>query len=65
MRQKNESVSWKTEWCKSLLQKRKKTMKRNEDRRHLWDNVKCTNIHIIGAPEGERREKVPKKIFKT
>ena len=33
-------------------------MKRNEDSlRDLWDNIKCTNIHIIGVPEGEERER--------
>ena len=32
--------------------------------RELWDNVKCTNIHIIGVPEGEEREKGTEKIFK-
>ena len=39
-------------------------MKRNEDSlRDLWDNVKHNNIRIIGVPEGEEREKGPKKIF--
>ena len=39
-------------------------MKRNEDSlRHLWDNNKCINICIIGSPEGEEREKGPKKLF--
>ena len=39
-------------------------MKRNEDSlRDLWDNIKYTNIHILGAPEGEEREKGPEKIF--
>ena len=39
-------------------------MKRNEDSlRDLWDNIKHTNIHIIGVPEGEEREKGPEKIF--
>ena len=28
-------------------------MKRYEDR-DLWNNMKCTNIHIIVVPEGER-----------
>ena len=38
-------------------------MKRNEDSlRDLWDNIKCNNIHIIGVPEGEEREKGPEKI---
>ena len=37
-------------------------MKRNEESlRELWDNVKCTNIHITGVPEGEEREKPKKK----
>ena len=39
-------------------------MKRNEDSlRDLWDNMKCTSIHVIGAPRGEKREKGPEKIF--
>ena len=28
----------------------------------LWDNIKGINIHIIGVPEGEEREKGPEKI---
>ena len=45
-------------------QKKEKRMKRNEDSlRDLWDNIKCNNIHIIGVPEGEEREKGPEKIF--
>ena len=39
-------------------------MKRNEDSlRDLWDNIKRNNIRIIGVPEGEEKEKGPKKIF--
>ena len=39
-------------------------MKRNEDSlRDLWDNIKCTNICIMGVPEGEESEKGPEKIF--
>ena len=30
----------------------------------LWDKFKCTNIHIIGVPEGEEREKFLEKIYK-
>ena len=29
----------------------------------LWKNIKHNNIHIIGVPEGEEREKGPEKIF--
>ena len=29
-------------------------MKRNKDiLRDLWENINCTNIHIIGVPEEE------------
>ena len=31
--------------------------------RELWD-VKCTNIRIIGVPEGGEREKGTEKVFK-
>ena len=45
-------------------QNKEKIMKRNEDSlRDLWDNIKCNSIHIIGALEGEEREKGPEKIF--
>ena len=44
-------------------QKREKRLKTNgENLRELWDNVKGTNIHIIGVPEGEEREET-EKIF--
>ena len=45
-------------------QKREKRLKTNEESlRELWDNVKRTNIHIIGVPEGEEREKGTENIF--
>ena len=46
-------------------QNKEKRVKRNEDSlRDIWDNIKCNNIRIIGVPEGEEREKGPKRIFK-
>ena len=43
---------------------KEKRMKRNEDiLRDLWDNIKHTNIRMIGVPEGEEREKEPEKIL--
>ena len=40
-------------------------MKRNEDSlRNLWENIKCTNVCIIGAPEGQEREQGPEIIDK-
>ena len=44
-------------------QKRGKKIENKESLRELWDNVKCTNIHIIGVPEGEEREKGTEIIF--
>ena len=44
-------------------QNKEKRMKRTEDSlRDLWDNVKCTNIRIIGVPE-EEKKKGTEKIF--
>ena len=41
-----------------------KGMERNEDRlRDLWDNIKHTNIWIIGVPEEEEKKKGYEKIF--
>ena len=40
-----------------------KKNKKNEDSlRDLWDNIKHTNIHIIGAPEGEERKDLRKYL---
>ena len=39
-------------------QKIRGKIKRNEDSlRVLLENIKCTNIHIIGVPKGEQRER--------
>ena len=47
-----------------MQSRKEKSLKTNEESlRELWDNVKHTNICIIGVPEGEEREKGPKKIF--
>ena len=40
-------------------------MKRNEDSlRDLWDNIKYTNIHIIGVPEEKSKRKDWRKYLK-
>ena len=48
-------------WCWT-----EKRMKRSEDSlRELWANIKRTNIHIIGVPEGGEREKGLRTYLKT
>ena len=47
-----------------MKQREKKRIKINEDNlRDLWDNVKCTNIRIIGVPEEEDKKKGHEKIL--
>src|SRR5574337_316923 len=45
-------------------QNKVKRMKRTEDSlRDLWDNIKCTNIQIIGVPDEEEKKKAYEKNF--
>ena len=45
-------------------QNKVKRMERTEDKlRDLWDNIKRTNIRIIGVPGGEEKKKGCEKIF--
>ena len=46
-------------------QNKENRMKRIEDSlRDLWNNIKCTNIQIIGVPEEEEKKKGSEKILK-
>ena len=48
----------------AVEQNKEKRMKRNEDSlRDFWDNIKRTNIRIIGVPEEEEKKKGTEKIF--
>ena len=45
-------------------QNKEERMKRTEDAlRDLWDNIKCTNIRIIGILEEEEKKKGYEKNF--
>ena len=58
-------MTWRTEVESTAREQNiEKRMKMNENSlRDLWENIKCTNICIIGLLEGEEREKGPEKIF--
>ena len=44
-------------------QRKEKRMKRIEDSlRDLWDNIKCTNIRIIGVPKKRKRKGLRKYL---
>ena len=41
-------------------------IQRNEDNlRDTWDNIKCTNVHMVGVPEGEERESWAENTFEV
>ena len=69
----NSRITEAEEWMNSDLENRRveitateqnieKRMKRNDSLRDLWDNIKHTNIHIIGVPGGEERKDLRKYL---
>lgn len=57
--QKNGSVAWMpVVGSTQAEQQEEERIKRNEEGvRELWGNIKNPNIHLIGLPDREKREK--------
>ena len=63
----NDTEEWISELEDKVVEitedEQKKRIKRNENGlRDLWDNIKCTNICIIGVPEEEREKTISSHI---
>uniref|UniRef100_A0A8D1N251 L1 transposable element RRM domain-containing protein n=1 Tax=Sus scrofa TaxID=9823 RepID=A0A8D1N251_PIG len=53
-----------TEITQSAHQMERQMKKKNEsNKRDLWDNIKCDNLHIIGIPKGDERRKEFNNVF--
>lgn len=52
---KQERISELKDKEEKLTQSEQK--KKKNTLRDLWESIKQTNIHIVGAPEGEERQK--------
>ena len=53
----------KAENTQSEQQKQKRIQKNEDSIRSLWDNLKQTDIHIVGLPEGTEREQGNENLF--
>ena len=65
----NSRITEAEEWISELenrmveITASEQNIEKNEDSlRDLWDNIKHTNIHIIGVPEGEERKDLIKYL---
>ena len=66
----NSRITEAKEWISDLenrmveITASEQNIEKTEDSlRDLWDNVKHTNIHMLGILEGKEGEKGPKKII--
>ena len=61
---KSNSLDQKEEINVQPEQNEETRIQKNEERlRNLWGNFKCSNIQIIGVPEGEEEEQEIENLF--
>lgn len=57
------------EWSKRVVgtsqAEKKRKILNDSSLKNLWDNIKSTNIHIIGTPEAEEKESDKKSYWKN
>ena len=65
MKMRIKSMIWNIRKQKATQNNKKKIrIPKNEDSvNSLWDNFKCTNIQIVGVPEGEEKEQEIENLF--
>ena len=63
MKQRIESVIWKTRWKKTTRQSRKKKILNKKSSRNILNNMNHNNIYIMGVPEGEDSKQEIKNIL--
>ena len=57
-------LEWKEDINIYLEQNEETRIQKNEEGlRNLWDNFKCSNIQIIGMPEGEKEKQETENLF--
>ena len=61
--QVNELEHKKEKDIQSVQQEEKRIQKIKDSVRSLWDNFKCSNIHITGVPEGKEKEQENGNLF--
>ena len=44
-------------------EQKKQEFKKMKSLRNLWGNLKCSNIQIIGVPEGEKKQQEIENLF--
>ena len=64
IRSQSNDLEQKEEISIQLEQNEETRIQKNEERlRNIWDNLKCSNIQIIGVPEEEEEEQVMENLF--
>ena len=51
------------EQTENQIKKKRKKERKKASIRDLWDNIRSANLHKIGIPEGEEKEKGVENIF--